>query len=90
MKTLAERFRKIHTKAQPVLSTCVYGLVASLAAVAFQVAINWIYKRCYTVLSQGSLSHFALISLGAIVGSSLLAGCLPPFARRRRGAASHR
>ena len=76
METLAQRFHKIHSRAQPVLSTCLYGLVASLAAVAFQVSINWIYKRCYTIPSQGSLWHFGLISLAAIVTSSLLAGWL--------------
>jgi CIC family chloride channel protein len=76
METLAQRFHKIHSRAQPVLSTCLYGLVASLAAVAFQVSINWIYKRCYTIPSQGSFWHFGIISLAAIVTSSLLAGWL--------------
>jgi CIC family chloride channel protein len=53
-----------------------YGLVASLAAVAFQTAINRIYQICYSVPSAGSLAHFAWISLAAIVASSLLAGWL--------------
>ncbi len=76
MKTLAERFQQIHGKARPVLGTCLYGLVASLAAVAFQSAINWIYRFCYKIPSGGSLAHFAGISLAAIVASSLLAGWL--------------
>jgi CIC family chloride channel protein len=76
MKTLAQRFQQIRGKARPILGTCLYGLVASLSAVAFAVAINWIYKRCYTNFASGSFSHFALISLAAIVGSSLLAGWL--------------
>jgi CIC family chloride channel protein len=76
MNTLAAKFQQIHGKARPVLSTCLYGLVASLAAVAFASAINWIYKRCYLDPSTGSFSHFAWISLSAIVVSSLLAGWL--------------
>jgi len=76
MKTIAERFHKINGKARPVLGTCLYGLVASLAAVAFQLAINWIYQRCFRVPAAGSFTHFAWISLAAIVASSLLAGWL--------------
>jgi CIC family chloride channel protein len=76
METLAQRFHRIHAKLQPVLSTCLYGLVASFAAVAFQLSINWIYQRCYTGPSHGSIWHFGLISLTAIVVSSLLAGWL--------------
>jgi len=76
METLAQKFHKIHANARPVLSTCLYGLVASFAAVAFQVSINWVYKFCYSSPSHGSLLHFGLISLAAIVASSLLAGWL--------------
>jgi len=76
METIAQRFHKLHAKAQPVLSTCLYGLVASFAAVAFQVSINWIYKWFYVGPSHGSLLRFGLISLSAIVASSLLAGWL--------------
>ena len=76
MKTLAQRFQQIHAKARPVLATCLYGLVASLAAVAFQLTITWIYQRCYKTPSGVSFSHFTCISLTAIVLSSLLAGWL--------------
>jgi CIC family chloride channel protein len=76
MNTIAEKFQRMHGQARPVLSTCLYGLVASLAAVAFQLAINWIYQRCYRTPAAGSLGHFAWISLAAIVASSLLAGWL--------------
>jgi CIC family chloride channel protein len=76
MKSIAQRFQEIHGTARPVLGTCLYGLVASLAAVAFQVAINWIYQLCYRAPAAGSFTHFAEISLTAIVLSSLLAGWL--------------
>ena len=74
MKTIAARFQQIHGKARPVLGTCLYGLVASLAAVGFQLAINWIYQRCYKNTSTGSFGHFAWISLAAIIAS---ANCCP-------------
>src|SRR5271166_402915 len=76
METLAQRFHSLHARTRPVLSTCLYGLVASFAAVAFQLSINWIYQRCYSGPSHGSLWHFGIISLSAIVVSSLLAGWL--------------
>jgi CIC family chloride channel protein len=76
MKSLAERFQQIHGKARPILGTCLYGLVASLSAVGFEGAINWIYVRCYTGPASVGFFHFAWISLLAIVASSLLAGWL--------------
>ena len=76
MRSLAERFQQIHGKARPVLSTCLYGLVASLAAVGFQLAINWVYQRCYKIPAAGGFGHFAWISMTVIVASSLLAGWL--------------
>ena len=76
MKRLAERFQGIHGQARPFLGTCLYGVVASLAAVAFQVTIGVIYQHCYRVPAAGGFWHLAWISLAAIVASSLLAGWL--------------
>jgi CIC family chloride channel protein len=76
MKTLAERFHQIRGQARPFVGTCIYGLVASLAAVAFEWTINRIYDLCYKVPAEGSFWHFAMISLVAIVASCLLAGWL--------------
>lgn len=76
MKTLAERFQKVHGKARPVLGMCLYGLIASLAAVGFSFTINWIYQRCYKEPAASGFGHLAWISLAAIVSSSLLAGWL--------------
>ncbi|HEX4084659.1 MAG TPA: chloride channel protein, partial [Chthoniobacteraceae bacterium] len=77
MKALAQRFQQIHGKARPIFGTCLYGLVASLAAVAFAVMINWIYRWCYLrPAASGNFSHFALVSFLAIVSSCLLAGWL--------------
>jgi chloride channel protein, CIC family len=69
-------FHRIHGKARPVIGTIIYGLVASLAAVAFQLALNWLYARCYRMPATGKFWHFAFFSLGVIVVASLIAGWL--------------
>src|SRR5215470_13428798 len=74
--SISAEFHRIHDKARPVIGTIVYGLVASLAAVAFQLALNWLYVRCYRVPAAGNFSRFALLSLGVIVVASLIAGWL--------------
>ena len=76
MGSISAEFHRVHEKARPVIGTMVYGLVASLAAVAFQLALNWLYKWCYQVPATGNFWRFALLSLGAITISSLIAGWL--------------
>ena len=76
METLAQRFHRFHDQVRPVLGTCIYGLVASLAAVAFQITINWIYAYCLQNPATGDFWHFAWISLASIVVASLIAGWL--------------
>jgi len=76
MNNIAAQFQRLGGKAWPVISTCLYGLVASLAAVGFEVAITWIYTRCYRIPAAANFGRFAWISLIAIVASSLLAGWL--------------
>jgi CIC family chloride channel protein len=76
MQSIAEKFHKFHCGSRTLISTCLYGLVASLAAVGFQLAINWIYQRCYKNPAAGGFGQFAWISLAVIVASSLLVGWL--------------
>jgi CIC family chloride channel protein len=76
MTSLAEKFQQVHGKTRPLLSTCLYGLVASLAAVGFALAINWVYDHCYRIPAAAGFWHLAWISLAAITLSSLLAGWL--------------
>lgn len=76
MKTLVAKFREIHGKTRLVLSTCIYGIAASLAAVGFQLAINWTYQLCFKNPSLLGVAHFAWISFAVIVPSSLLVGWL--------------
>lgn len=86
MANFLAQFRKLHGKSWPVLSTCLFGLVASLAAVAFQLAIGWLYHWLYEVPSGGGFWRFAWISLAIIVISSLLVGwLLNSFCREAAG-----
>ena len=56
--------------------TCVYGLVAGLAAVAFQVGMNTLYRAGIVRLSHGSTTVFLVGSLVVIVATSLVVGWL--------------
>jgi CIC family chloride channel protein len=68
--------RKSSVKARPFISTCLYGLVASLAAVGFQLLINWMFAWCYKAQAAAGFWRFATVSLGVIVTSSLIVGWL--------------
>ncbi len=76
MGKFSEKFENIQGKSRPVVSTCLYGLVASLAAVAFQLVINWIYRFLYVSPSVGNFWHFAWVTLAAMVVGSLIVGWL--------------
>ncbi|MGH8101348.1 MAG: hypothetical protein ACREIW_08615 [Chthoniobacterales bacterium] len=52
MKSLAAEFHRVHGKARPILGTCMYGLAASMAAVGFQLAINWLYSHIFNSACQ--------------------------------------
>ncbi len=58
MASISAEFHRIHDKARPVIGTMVYGLVAGFAAVAFQLALNWLYKWCYQVPATGIFFAF--------------------------------
>ncbi len=93
MKTgLRARVQEFHVKSRPVVSTCLYGLVASLAAVAFQLAINWIYRRLYLVPSgrrflafrlDQSRGHRGRVARGRLAFEFVLARKPPAAASRR-------
>ena len=68
--------RKLPARARPVIKTCLYGLGAGVAAVLFQLAINWFYQLGLVRLSQESSTAFLFGSLGIIVVTSLLVGWL--------------
>ncbi len=76
MQRLVDSFQKIHGKARPLIAVSIFGLIASLASVGFQLAINWIYEICYRNPASGSFSRFAAISFSVVVVTSLLSGWL--------------
>ncbi len=76
VKSLADVFHRVHGKTRPLLGTFLYGLVASLAAVAFQLAINWLYTSCFKKPSLAGGFQFLWISLVVLVVSSLIVGAL--------------
>ena len=68
--------QRLPARGRTVLISCVYGLSAGAAAVAFQLGINWIYKLGLVQLSHQSKIIFLFGSLGILVGSSYLVGWL--------------
>lgn len=76
MKSLAEEFHRFGEKARPILGTCAYGLAAAMAAVGFQLSINWLYAHTFNAAATGSSRHFLWVSLITIVGASLITGWL--------------
>ena len=76
MHRLPRPFQLLHGKGRPIVTTCIYGLVASFVSVGFQFAISRLYKLCYLGPSQGNFWHFAAISFLVIVAGSLLVGWL--------------
>jgi CIC family chloride channel protein len=73
---LATQFHRVHAKVRPILATCLYALAAGIAAVGFQLAINWIYGRTFKAAAHGAGWHFVWVSLVTIVASSLIVGWL--------------
>jgi chloride channel protein, CIC family len=73
---LQHLLQRLPVRGRTVLISCVYGLSAGAAAVAFQLGINWIYKLGLVQLSHQSKIIFLFGSLGILVGSSLLVGWL--------------
>ncbi len=58
------------------MRTCLYGLAAGIAAVVFQLAMNWFYRLGLVKLSHQSLTIFLTGSFVIVVTSSLLVGWL--------------
>ena len=68
--------QRLPGQSRPIFLTCVYGLGAGLAAVAFQAAMNGLYQVTYVRLSHGSLTLFLTGSLVVIMATSLAVGFL--------------
>ena len=86
MQVLARYLQKLPGQTRAVSETCLYGLAAGAATVAFQLAMNWIYRLGLVRLSHQSMTTFLIGSFAVIVTSSLLVGwLLSSFCREAAG-----
>jgi CIC family chloride channel protein len=73
---LAQFAQRLPGRGRPIFLTCVFGLAAGLAAVAFQLAMNALYRLTFIRLSHQSVGYFLVGSLVVILFSSLVVGFL--------------
>lgn len=86
MQFLIRFLQKLPRQPRAVWETCLYGLAAGGATVAFQLGMNWLYHLGLVRLSQQSLTTFLIGSFAVIVSSSLLVGwMLNSFCREAAG-----
>ena len=74
--SLSGYFGKLPRNTRNILQTCLYGVVAGLAVVAFQWLINLLYNGTFVRLAAESPLTFLIGSFGVMVGTALAAGFL--------------
>ena len=85
-QTLSGYFGKLPQTTRNILQTCLYGLSAGLAVVAFQLLINVLYNATFVRLAGQSTSTFLIGSFIVMVGTTLTAGyLLNSFCREAAG-----
>jgi CIC family chloride channel protein len=65
---------RLPRRVRPLVEAAIYGLAAGLAAVAFEVAINWIYYSTLVPFAREAPIRFVLLSFVVVVGSALAGG----------------
>lgn len=73
---LAQFVQRIPGRSRPIFLTCVFGLGAGLATVAFQLAMNALYRATFVQLAHRSPVVFLIGSLAVILTTSLTVGYL--------------
>jgi len=73
---LAEFAQRLPRRGRSIFLTCTFGLAAGLAAVAFQIAMNALYRATFLQLSHQPALTFVLGTLVVIVSTSLIVGFL--------------
>ena len=76
LKRFVATLQRLPERTRFVLSIVLYGAGASLVAVLFQVAINWIYWATFTYPSTAVPRAFPWISLAVITVVSIVSGWL--------------
>jgi CIC family chloride channel protein len=75
-KRLTAALHRLPDRTRFVLSITLYGAIASLVAVAFQVAISWVYWLTFTYPLAAAPRAFPWISLAVITAVSVISGWL--------------
>jgi CIC family chloride channel protein len=73
---LGQLVERLPGRSRAIVRTCVYGLGAGLAAVAFQVGMNALYREGILRWSRSSTGVFLAGSLAIILTTSLVVGWL--------------
>lgn len=73
---VGQNVQKLPRQTRSILATCIYGLAAGLAAVAFHLCIEAVYHATYEKFAQWSLREFMLWSFVTIMSTSVFAGWL--------------
>ncbi len=76
MSFFARQFQRLPEGSRSILLTAIYGLTGGLAAVLFELGINWVYLSTFVALSHRTLTVFLLGSLAVVVACSLGGGFL--------------
>jgi CIC family chloride channel protein len=76
LNAIARFAQKLPGQGRPIFLTCIYGLVAALAAVAFQLSITVVYSGTLVPLSHQSTAVFLVGSFLVLTGSTLGVGFL--------------
>jgi CIC family chloride channel protein len=86
MEFLTRNLQKLPKQTRVLVQTCLFGLGAGAATVAFQLSMNWLYRLWLVELSRQSVTAFLIGSFAVIFASSLLAGwLLNSFCREAAG-----
>jgi CIC family chloride channel protein len=76
VSSISRLVQRLPSRGRPIFLTSVFGLSAGLAAVAFQVAMNSLYRVTFVQLSHRSGTVFLIGSLAVIVATSSIVGFL--------------
>ncbi|XOV70406.1 MAG: chloride channel protein [Verrucomicrobiota bacterium] len=75
-ETIARYLRKLPKKTRSIVLTCIYGVTAGLAAVAFHKSIQFLFHFTIILVSGLSTKAFLIGSFCSIIGASLIVGFL--------------
>jgi chloride channel protein, CIC family len=84
--SVRQYLRKLPQRTRAIMATCIYGLAAGGAAVAFQRGINFLFNATYGNLAHESTPVFLAGTFCVIMGTALVVGfLLNSFCREAAG-----